>query len=76
MPTVLKIKLLSKAPEVFVAVECKAEVYLTFEQAEKSPYLTWRSAPLDRDAIDSLLSSRGWHQTDRGDAFHEARASA
>ena len=76
MTTRLKLKLVTRAPERFVAMEYESDRYLSYAHVTEIPNIQWQSSPLDTEAVAGLLRDRGWHTTDIGDELAEAREYA
>lgn len=73
----LRIYLVSKEPEMCLALEYKASQFKRHEIDVNASDLVWKlDEPLRTSDLIDLLLLRGWHQTDIGDALSEARIEA
>jgi hypothetical protein len=73
MSTHLKLIKLTDSPERFVAFEYESDIYLAYSRTTQFPNISWQSGELSTDEVAGVLRNRGWHTTDIGDEFDEAR---
>jgi hypothetical protein len=73
MSTHLKLRKLNDSPERFVAFEYESDTYLAYSHTTEFPNIRWQSGELGTDEVAEVLRNRGWHTTDVGDEFDEAR---
>lgn len=76
MKRYLRIVAVADEQTVFRAIEYNATSFQPEEVDVPLNLVVWRSEALSVDELIKLLLSRGWHQTDIGDALHEARRRA
>jgi hypothetical protein len=73
MPVHLKLRQVASAPDRFVAFEYESDAYLSYAHTTDFPNIRWQSGELGDVAVAEVLQNRGWHTTDIGDEFDEAR---
>lgn len=67
------LRILRQSPHMFKAIEYVSPMFRRYDIEVSVDSIQWASEEMSAESLITILRERGWHQTDIGDALHDAR---
>lgn len=68
------LRIVRQSSGMFEAIEYVSPMFKHYEIEVSVDSIQWVSEKISAETLITVLLERGWHQTDIGDALHDARS--